>query len=87
MAVVALTGVLVYMGQASGYAGGNRLTGCRHQTNLTGRNGRYQGIAKRREEQITTYPIFYRTAQIDGLSIFYRKAGPKDAPTGGMKPC
>jgi pimeloyl-ACP methyl ester carboxylesterase len=23
----------------------------------------------------------YRTAQIDGLSIFYREAGPKDAPT------
>jgi pimeloyl-ACP methyl ester carboxylesterase len=27
------------------------------------------------------YPTFYRTAQIDGLSIFYREAGPKDAPT------
>jgi hypothetical protein len=26
-------------------------------------------------------PTFYRTAQIDGLSIFYREAGPKDAPT------
>ena len=25
--------------------------------------------------------IFYRTVQIDGLSIFYREAGPKDAPT------
>jgi hypothetical protein len=24
---------------------------------------------------------FYRTAQIDGLFIFYREAGPKDAPT------
>jgi pimeloyl-ACP methyl ester carboxylesterase len=24
---------------------------------------------------------FYRTIQIDGLSIFYREAGPKDAPT------
>ncbi|MGO9574343.1 MAG: alpha/beta fold hydrolase, partial [Terriglobales bacterium] len=24
---------------------------------------------------------FYRTAQIDGLSIFYRESGPKDAPT------
>src|SRR5579863_7635774 len=23
----------------------------------------------------------YRTIQIDGLSIFYREAGPKDAPT------
>jgi pimeloyl-ACP methyl ester carboxylesterase len=26
-------------------------------------------------------PIVYRTTQIDGLSIFYREAGPKDAPT------
>ena len=34
-----------------------------------------------REEQTMKYPIFYRTAQIDGLSIFYRESGPKDAPT------
>lgn len=27
------------------------------------------------------HPIFYRTIQIDGLSIFYREAGPKDGPT------
>jgi len=26
-------------------------------------------------------PTFYRTTQIDGLSVFYREAGPKDAPT------
>ena len=26
-------------------------------------------------------PTFYRTLQIEGLSIFYREAGPKDAPT------
>lgn len=26
-------------------------------------------------------PIHYRTVQVDGLSIFYREAGPKDAPT------
>ena len=25
-------------------------------------------------------PTFYRTVQVDGLSIFYREAGPKDAP-------
>ena len=25
-------------------------------------------------------PVFYRTIQIDGLSIFYREAGPKEAP-------
>jgi pimeloyl-ACP methyl ester carboxylesterase len=27
------------------------------------------------------HPTFYRTKQIDSLSIFYREAGPKDAPT------
>jgi len=27
------------------------------------------------------YPTCYRTTAIDGLSIFYREAGPKDAPT------
>ena len=27
------------------------------------------------------HPTLYRTAQVDGLSIFYREAGPKDAPT------
>jgi pimeloyl-ACP methyl ester carboxylesterase len=27
------------------------------------------------------HPTFYRTTQIDGLSIFYREAGPKEAPT------
>ena len=26
------------------------------------------------------YPTFYRTTIVDGLSIFYREAGPKDAP-------
>ena len=27
------------------------------------------------------HPIFYRTIKVDGLSIFYREAGPKNAPT------
>lgn len=27
------------------------------------------------------YPVVYRTVQVDGLSIFYREAGPKGAPT------
>ncbi len=27
------------------------------------------------------HPTYYRTVEIDGLSIFYREAGPKDAPT------
>jgi hypothetical protein len=25
--------------------------------------------------------VFYRTVKVDGLSIFYREAGPQDAPT------
>jgi hypothetical protein len=33
------------------------------------------------KEPPTEHPTFYRTIQIDGLSIFYREAGPKDAPT------
>ena len=35
----------------------------------------------RRKERSVKYPTSYRTIQIDGLSIFYREAGPKDAPT------
>lgn len=33
------------------------------------------------KERPVTYPTFHRTTQIDGLSIFYREAGPKDAPS------
>src|SRR4051794_9047071 len=33
------------------------------------------------KERLMEHPAFYRTIQIDGLSIFYREAGPKDAPT------
>src|SRR5258706_6115490 len=33
------------------------------------------------KERSMEHPISYRTIQIDGLSIFYREAGPKDAPT------
>src|SRR4029077_19403926 len=33
------------------------------------------------KERPVKYPIFYRTIQVDRLSIFYREAGPKDAPT------
>src|SRR2546427_9540648 len=32
------------------------------------------------KERHLEYPTFYRTIQVDGLSIFYREAGPKDAP-------
>src|SRR6202451_135375 len=33
------------------------------------------------KERPVEHPTLYRTVQIDGLSIFYREAGPKDAPT------
>jgi pimeloyl-ACP methyl ester carboxylesterase len=33
------------------------------------------------KENSMKYPTFYRTTKIDGISIFYREAGPKDAPT------
>src|SRR5277367_1652402 len=33
------------------------------------------------DAQSAKYPTYYRTIQIDGLSIFYREAGPKNAPT------
>jgi pimeloyl-ACP methyl ester carboxylesterase len=33
-----------------------------------------------KKESAMEQPIFYRTVKVDGLSIFYREAGPKDAP-------
>ena len=33
------------------------------------------------ETKSTSYPTLYKTVEIDGLEIFYREAGPKDAPT------
>jgi pimeloyl-ACP methyl ester carboxylesterase len=35
----------------------------------------------REKESSMPHPTLYRTLQVDGLSIFYREAGPKDAPT------
>ena len=35
----------------------------------------------RRKEFAVDYPTVYRTIVIDGLSLFYREAGPQDAPT------
>jgi pimeloyl-ACP methyl ester carboxylesterase len=32
-------------------------------------------------EVSVSQPVYYRTANVDGLSIFYREAGPKDGPT------
>src|ERR1700729_271026 len=34
-----------------------------------------------RGESLVEHPTFYRTTKGDGLSIFYREAGPSDAPT------
>jgi pimeloyl-ACP methyl ester carboxylesterase len=34
-----------------------------------------------RKENPVEQMVFYRTVKVDGLSIFYREAGPKDAPT------
>src|ERR1700721_2128406 len=34
-----------------------------------------------RGDDLAKHPTFYRTAKADGLSIFYREAGPSDAPT------
>ena len=33
------------------------------------------------KEHLMKYPTLYRTIEIDGLSIFYREAGRRDAPT------
>jgi len=33
------------------------------------------------KESPMSSPVVYRTVKVDGLSIFYREAGPKDAPT------
>jgi pimeloyl-ACP methyl ester carboxylesterase len=42
----------------------------------------FQSLPKPRgKDRSMEYPIFYRTIQVDGLAIFYREAGPKDAPT------
>jgi pimeloyl-ACP methyl ester carboxylesterase len=34
-----------------------------------------------KKDQAMEQPVFYRTVKVDGLSIFYRETGPKDAPT------
>jgi hypothetical protein len=37
-------------------------------------------LAQSKESALVQH-IAYRTVKVDGLSIFYREAGPKDAPT------
>jgi pimeloyl-ACP methyl ester carboxylesterase len=37
-------------------------------------------VYAQRKDKAMEQQIFYRTVKVDGLSIFYREAGPKDAP-------
>ncbi len=39
------------------------------------------GLIAQRKDVTMRQQVFYRTVKVDGLSIFYREAGPKDAPT------
>src|ERR1700721_870949 len=39
------------------------------------------GLNAQNKEKTMEQQVFYRTVKVDGLSIFYREAGPKDAPT------
>jgi peptide-methionine (S)-S-oxide reductase len=39
------------------------------------------GTDAQKRDQAMEQQVFYHTVKVDGLSIFYREAGPKDAPT------
>jgi pimeloyl-ACP methyl ester carboxylesterase len=39
------------------------------------------GINAQTKDKTMEPQVFYRTVKVDGLSIFYRESGPKDAPT------
>jgi len=39
------------------------------------------GMNAQQEEKTMEHQVHYRIVKVDGLSIFYREAGPKDAPT------
>ena len=39
------------------------------------------GLNAQKKDKTMEQQVFYRTVKVDGLSIFYREAGPKDAPT------
>jgi pimeloyl-ACP methyl ester carboxylesterase len=39
------------------------------------------GTNSQTKDKAMEQQVFYRTVKVDGLSIFYREAGPKDAPT------
>ena len=38
------------------------------------------GLNAQIKEKTMEQQVFYRTVKVDGLSIFYREAGPQDAP-------
>ena len=38
-------------------------------------------VEAQRKDKAVEQQVAYRTVKVDGLSIFYREAGPKDAPT------
>jgi pimeloyl-ACP methyl ester carboxylesterase len=38
------------------------------------------GVNAETKDKTMEHQVFYRTVKVDGLSIFYREAGPKDAP-------
>jgi pimeloyl-ACP methyl ester carboxylesterase len=38
-------------------------------------------MARERQEVSTNHPTLHKTIEVDGLEIFYREAGPEDAPT------
>ena len=38
-------------------------------------------MAQRKEFPMQAQPVSYRSVKVDGLNIFYREAGAKDAPT------
>ena len=42
--------------------------------------GASKGLNAQNKEKTMDQKVFYRTVKVDGLSIFYREAGPKDAP-------
>jgi dipeptidyl aminopeptidase/acylaminoacyl peptidase len=39
------------------------------------------GMNAQKKDRAMEHQVFYRTVKVDGLTIFYREAGPKDAPT------
>src|ERR1700722_4509636 len=48
---------------------------------LAGANMIESPTQTQRKERQMEHTTLYRTTQVDGLSIFYREGGPKDAPT------